>query len=206
MRARPSPRCTPAQARSVLVWHYLDERLGSREVLSSRVRFGYYLGDRSPVEALEALIPLQVLQVAANSALPQKLLELLSRNVLLLEQFLKPAPLHRPHFSDGERLFQETKVRERRHEANALPLQVLSESLEIEPGLKVMHPGLEYALSVQSYPQADCAERLLPFAEARVRKVDLCFIRLKVHVCEYDDIAGLVLEYLRPPACPFASV
>ena len=65
---------------------------------------------------------------------------------------------------------------------------------------------MEYALPVQSYPQADSAERLLPFAETSVRKVDLRLVGLEVNVCEYEYVVDLVLKYLSPPAGPFPCV
>src|SRR5438132_7461119 len=175
-------------------------------MLSSRVRLGYDLGDRGPVEALEPLVPLQVFHVAANGALPQKRLGLVSCDVFLLEQSLQSPRFHRPDFSNGERLLQEPKVRERGHEADPLPLQVLCQPLEVEPGFEVVHPGLEYALSVQPNPKPNGAERLLPFAESGMRKVNLCLLSPEVYVGKYDDVADPVLEYLRPPAGLFASV
>src|SRR5712664_2051711 len=162
---------------------------GSRELLSSRICLGYDLGYRGPVETLEPLVPLQVFHVAAYGSLSQKLLELLSRYVLLRQQPLEPSPFHRPDLSNRKRLFQELKVRERGHEANALHLQVLRQSLEIEPSLKVMHSRLQHALSVQSYPKANSAEHPLSVTEASVRKVNPRLIRLEVYVGEYDDVA-----------------
>ena len=110
------------------------------------------------VEALVALAPFQVFEVAADRAVAKELLVLVGADPAELERAIGPVPGDRPALARGERLPQERKVRERRHRLDAgLALEAVAQGVEVELAFQMMHAGFQDRLAVKRDPQADGA-------------------------------------------------
>ena len=168
-------------------------------MVPARVGGGDDDADGFLVEAFEAAVALEVLQVAAEGAIAHELVEL--RRVIRRADRRRSGALAAdgPAFAFGEGLAQEGEVGERLHGVDAGCLELVAELVEVEAGFEVVHAGVQEAFAVQADPKADGAE-----ARGRGQlaggEVNLRFLGQQVHVGEDDDADDGLLGDLGAPA------
>src|ERR1035437_1963503 len=124
------------------------------EMVPARVGGGNDDADGFLVEAFEAAVALEVLQVVAQRAFPDELPRLLVRNQAGGKQALGALAAHRPALTFSKCLAQEREVGEGVHCIDAAALQLVAEQVEIEPCFQVVQAGLQEALAMQTNPKA----------------------------------------------------
>src|ERR1035441_2311098 len=124
------------------------------EMALARVGGGNDDADGFLVEAFEAAVALEVLQVAAQRAFQEKLRRLLARNQPGGKQALGTLGTHGPALTFSKCLAQEREVGEGVHCIDAAALQLVAEQVEIEPCFQVVQAGLQEALAMQTDPEA----------------------------------------------------
>ena len=114
----------------------------------SRVRRRDDHADRFLVEAFEAALALEILEMAADCTVAQEQLALRRGDEPLLAQSRDAFRAHPPAFSFGERLPQKVEIGKRLHRIDALLGELIAEPREIETRLEVMHARLEKTVAV----------------------------------------------------------
>src|SRR5262245_50125284 len=125
-------------------------------VMLARVGACDDVADAVLVEALEAVVALQVLQVTAEGALDAEVRGLVARDEPLVNQPLDPLRLDGPRLALREGLAEVWERGEGRHGADVRSaVELLDQRVPVELALEVVHPRLEHRLPVQRAPQAD---------------------------------------------------
>ena len=109
------------------------------------------------VEPFEAAFALQVLQMASNGALTNKLVELLFVDQPGDQEASRPLAADRPSFSIRERLLEKRKIGKRFHRGDTFNSQLVAQQIMIKATFEVMHAGVEKALAVQPDPKSNRA-------------------------------------------------
>ncbi len=150
------------------------------------------------VEAFEAGVALQILEMAAKSAFSQKTLELPGRDQAGGKQPLETGATDRPAFPDSKGLAKKAEIRERFHGFDSSCLQLVLHQVELKTRFEMVHSGLEEALAMEADPEADGAEPGCR-KQGDVGKIDLGFIGSEVYVGKDDDPGDRVFEDLCAP-------
>src|SRR4051812_18614102 len=123
--------------------------------MQPRVRRGDDRADGLLIEALEALAPLEVLEVAADCPFAEELRVLVGVDPAEGKRAIDAVVRDWPALAGGEGLAEEREIGERGHGLDAgLGLQSIAEGVEVKLGFQVMHPGLEDRLAVEGDPEA----------------------------------------------------
>src|SRR5678816_1022604 len=161
------------------------ERSGRLKLLAG-VGLGDNVADAGLVEALVAVVALEVFEVRAQGALGAELLGLLRGDLAALEDGLDAFVGDGPALALGERLPLVREGGEGVHGLHRFDRELVFERVPVELALEVMHAGLEERLTVKGAPETDGAE-LGPFREGRVGEIAADLFGRHVYIGEDGD-------------------